>query len=193
MEDKTMKKIYTLALILVSIFMFGCAGTGGTKLEVKAAGKSLPFALKSSGTYNSVKTFTDLQSKVTKASANSIVLANFDVDTSAGMSSMGRPLNSNDQVRITLQLIGEEGSDEKAGFKTGTFTTNAEKFLKVDYVNIAYFADGKESVNSFDIRKTAGEVKVSSVSDSSVSGEINLTEGEKTIKGTFTAEITRKK
>lgn len=188
-----MRNIKLIILFVISIFLIACGGAGESKLEVKAGGKTLPFSVKSSGTYSTVKTFTDAQSKVTKASSNYFVLANYDIDTSLGMSSMEKATTAADQVRVAIQLVGQEGTDEKTGFKTGTYATKAEKFDKVDYVNIAYFADGKESKNFFDIAKTTGEVKITAVSADSVSGEINLTEGDKSVIGSFTAKIMVKK
>lgn len=188
-----MRRFKLLVVFLIAVLLTACGGAGESKLEVKAGGKNLPFSVKSSGTYSSVKTFTDAQSKMTKASSNYIVLANYDIDTSSGMNSMEKAVTAPDQVRVAIQLVGEEGTDDKTGIKTGTYTTKADKFGKVDYVNIAYFADGKESKNIFNISKTEGEVKITSVSADTVSGEINLTEGDKSIKGSFTAKIPVKK
>lgn len=189
-----MRNINLISILVVWILLAACGGAlTESKIEVKAGGKTMPVSVRSSGTYNTVKTFTDAQSKVSKASSNYIVLGNYDIDTSAGMNSMGKAVTAADQIRVSLQLVGQEGTDEKTGFKTGTFTTKAEKFDKVDYVNVAYFANGKESSNSFEIAKTTGEVVIMSVSADSVSGEINLTDGDKSVKGNFTAKIPVKK
>lgn len=188
-----MRRIKLSVVFLIAVLLTACGGAGESKLDVKAGGKNLPFSVKSSGTYSSVKTFTDAQSKVTKASSNYIVLANYDIDTSSGMSSMEKAVTAPEQVRVAIQIVGEEGTDDKTGIKTGKYTTKADKFGKVDYVNIAYFADGKESKNIFNISKTEGEVKITSVSADSISGEINLTEGDKSVKGSFTAKIPVKK
>jgi hypothetical protein len=195
-EVKNMRKLQLLIISVISILIISCGSASESKLEVKIGGKTTPLNVKSSGTYNTVKTFTetkDGKTTVATASSNYIVLGNYDIDTSSGMISMEKPVTAADQIRVSIQLIGQEGTDEKAGFKTGTFTTKADKFGKVDYANIAYYADGKESKNFFDISKTTGEVKITSVTGDSVSGEINLMEGDKSVKGNFTAKITTKK
>ncbi|MBK8148772.1 MAG: hypothetical protein IPK58_11340 [Acidobacteria bacterium] len=189
-----MMKLKLTAVLSLVALLAACAGA--SKLDVKVGNKDMPLNVKGSGTYSSTKTFTetkDGQSKITKAASNYVVLANYDIDTSSGMNSMGKAVTAADQIRVSFQLVGEEGTDDKTGFKTGTYTTKAEKFAKVDYVNIAYFADGKESSNSFDGTKSSGEIKITSVSADAVSGEINLTEGDKQIKGSFTAKIPVKK
>jgi hypothetical protein len=190
-----MRRFRIAQLVVSALLVAGC-GAGESKLEVKAGGKSLPFAVKSSGTYSAVKTFTenkDGQTKITKASSNYIVLANYDLDTSSGMSSMEKATTAADQVRVAIQIVGQEGTDDKTGFKTGTYQVKSEKFDKVDYVNVAFFADGKETKNFFDLSKASGQVKITAVAADSVSGEIDLTEGDKTVKGTFTARFPVKK
>lgn len=188
---------FSIIILCLSVALLGaCSGAGGSKVDIKIAGKDMPLNIKSSGTYASTKTFTetkDGQSKITKASSNYIVLASYDLDTSAGMNSMNKPVKAADEIRVAFQLVGDEGTDDKAAIKAGSYTTKAEKFGKVDYVTVAYFADGKESSNSFDIAKTNGEVKITSVSGDSVSGEIDLTEGDRSIKGKFTAKLAAKK
>lgn len=191
-----MRKISIIILSLSIALLGACSGTGGSKVDIKIAGKDMPLNIKSSGTYASTKTFTetkDGQSKITKASSNYIVLASYDLDTSAGMNSMNKPVKAADEIRVAFQLVGDEGTDDKSAIKAGSYTTKADKFGKVDYVTVAYFADGKESSNSFDIAKTGGEVKITSVSGDTVSGEIDLTEGERSIKGKFTAKLGAKK
>lgn len=186
----------TAIAFAIAILIAGCGGAGESKLEVKAGGKTLPFSVKSSGTYSAVKTFTDTkdgQTKITKAASNYIVLANYDLDTSSGMSSMEKATTVAEQVRVAVQIIGQEGTDDKTGFKTGTYQVKADKFDKVDYVNIAMFSDGKETKNFFDLSKAAGQVKITAVTGDSVSGEVDLTEGEKSLKGSFTAKIPVKK
>ena len=72
----------------------------------------------------------------------------------------------------------------------------SERFNKVSTVIITTFVDGKEKSDSFDtmssMSKAEGEVKITAVSADSVSGEINVSEGDKTIKGTFTAKLPKK-
>jgi len=189
-----MKKIYLL-MLCAAVLAIAC-GAGGTKLQIKVDGKDSTLDGKSSGTYTSTKTFTmnkDGQATVTKAASHYIALANYDLDTSSGMISLDKPLTGAEQIRVTFQLVGEEGTDDKAAIKTGTYTTKAEKYNKVDTVGVMVFADGKEKKNWFNIDKAEGEVKINSVSGETVSGEIDLTEGDKSLKGNFTAKITAKK
>ncbi|HEY0323063.1 MAG TPA: hypothetical protein VGC66_19055 [Pyrinomonadaceae bacterium] len=57
------------------------------------------------------------------------------------------------------------------------------------------FPDSKQTETSFDTlmeygsKNAVGEAKIASVAADTVSGEVNLTEGDKSIKDTFTAEL----
>ena len=61
---------------------------------------------------------------------------------------------------------------------------------------IKTFAHGKQNDTRFDSlmsfgggKKAEGEVKITAVTADTVSREVNLTEGDKSIKGNFTAKI----
>ena len=68
--------------------------------------------------------------------------------------------------------------------------------MGVRTVIIKTFADGKQTDTRFDSlmsigggKKAEGEVKITNVTADTVSGEVDLTEGDKSIKGTFTAKL----
>lgn len=191
--------IKLLAIAVLGMLSFGCGGIGGgggSKLDIKLGEKSTAFDITSSGSLTTTKTFSstkDGQTTSTKASSHYFAMANYELDTTSGMISMGKPLTADGQVRLTIQLIGEEGTDDKAALKTGTYTTKADKFNKLDFINVSTFSEGKENKTSFNISKAEGEVKITSVSEESVSGEINVTEGDKSVKGSFNAKITKRK
>lgn len=177
------------------LFAFACGG-GASKLTMNLDGNERTLDVVSSGTYSSTKTFTqtrDGQSTITKAASHYIVFGNYEIDTSSGMLSMSKPLTEADQVRLAIQIVGKEGTDDKTAIETGTYSTSADKYNKLDYVNIAVFNDGKEVKTSVNIPKSEGEVRITSVTDETVSGEIDLKEGEKSIKGGFTAKIIARK
>ncbi|MBK7707060.1 MAG: hypothetical protein IPJ30_15200 [Acidobacteria bacterium] len=115
-----MKKLRLTAVLSLVALLAACAGA--SKLDVKVGNKDMPLNVKGSGTYSSTKTFTetkDGQSKITKAASNYVVLANYDIDTSSGMNSMGKAVTAADQIRVSFQLVGEEGTDDKTGFQNG--------------------------------------------------------------------------
>lgn len=191
---RKMKKLLVIALGL----LFAACGGGGiggrsAKMDIKAGGKNTGLAVKSSGTDKSVKTFTDKEGKVTTATSFYAIMANYDMDTT-NVATMKKPLAAPDHARVMLQLIGEEGTDQKSEFKPGTYKADpAGKFMKLDSLVITTFADGKEVATSFDTNfsgsKITGQVVVTSVTADGISGDIDVSEGDKSVKGTFTAKI----
>lgn len=181
------------ALTLLTV----ACGAGESKLDVKLGSKDAAFAIKSSGSDMSVKTFTDIAGKITTASSFYAVMASYDMDTK-NVATMKKPLTAADQVRMTLQLIGEEGTDQNSALKTGIYKADPkEKFMKVDSLTITTFVDGKEAVTTFDTMfsgsKITGQVEVTSITADAISGKIDVTEGDKSVKGAFSAKVAPKK
>lgn len=180
-------------LVISAGLLFLACGSGSGKMDIKAGGKDTSVEVKSSGSDKSVKTFTDKEGKVTLATSFYAVMANYDMDTT-NVGAMKKPLTAPEQARVMLQLIGEGGTDQKSEFKPGTYKADpAGKFMKVDSLSVYTFADGKEIKTDFDMMfsgsKVMGEVRVKSVTADAISGEIDITEGDKSVKGTFTAKI----
>jgi hypothetical protein len=182
--------------MIAGLFFAACGGGAG-KIDIKIGGKDTSLAVKSSGSDKSVKTFTDKENKVTTATSFYAIAANYDMETT-NVATMKKPLTAPEQARVMVQLIGEEGTDQKSDLKPGTYKADpAGKFMKVDSLSVITFADGKEVNTSFDMTfsgsKVTGEVRVKSVTADAISGEIDITEGDKSVKGTFTAKIAAKK
>jgi|CXWL01.1.fsa_nt_gi hypothetical protein len=190
-----MKRI--LMIFVIASIACACGGAGGSAIAIKTGGKDVSLASKSSGTYKTVKTFTDIDQNITKATAFDIYLANYEMDSTSPMT-MRKPLTSADQVRLSMQLIGAEGTDQNSEFKPGVYKADpAGKYMKLDSLGFTTFVDGKEVNTRFETMsstsKITGQVEVKSVTADAISGTIDVTEGDKTIKGDFTAKIAAKK
>lgn len=175
----------------------GAGAGGGAKIDVSVGGKASSLSAKSSGSYAAVKTFTDASGAMTKAMIQNVTIANYDLDTTNG-GTMRKPLTAADQVRIEFGLVGDEGTDDKAPLKTGVYKVDpAGKFMNVGSLSVATFADGKQVDTRFDtngsMSKATGKIEVTSVSADSMSGNIDVTDGDKSVKGSFTAKLPVKK
>lgn len=191
-----MKKL--LILIFASFCLSACsaAGIGSSppKLDVKVGGKDSTLNFKSGAAYLSAMAFTAPGKPAIKTFAHTLYVANFEMDTT-GPAWMNKPLTSAEQMRVDIQLTGEDGTNEKSPFKVGTYSAQAENVNGVRVVRINTFADGKQTQTALDTMsgsKATGELKITSVSADDVSGEVNLTDGDKSIKGTFTAKLPKK-
>ena len=195
-----MKKL--ILLLGLSILATACGGGQGggsssSKMDVKIGGKDSSLSVKTSGTDNSVKTFTDVGGKISTATSFYAIMANYDMDLT-NIGTMKKPVTAADQMRVMLQLIGEEGTDQKTMIKPGIYKADPSgKFMKIDSLTVATFADGKEVRTDFDTMfsgsKITGQAEVKSVTADLISGTIDVTEGDKSVKGTFSAKIAVKK
>lgn len=197
-----MKKL--LIVIFASLWLTACGaagsgpgtGTSEPKLDVKVGGKDSTLNVKSGAVNYSGMAFTAPGKPDVKTSIHYIYLANFEIDTT-GPAWMRKPLIAPDQMRVDLGLTGEDGTNEKSPFKVGTYSAQADKVNGVRTAIIHTFADGKQTETRFGLLMSGGkgadgEVKITSVTADAVSGEVNLTEGDKSIKGTFTAKLPKK-
>jgi hypothetical protein len=153
--------------------------------------KEMP--VKSSYAFGITKTFTDVNNKITTAPSYRVYAANYDLDAANFAVTMNKPLASDDQVRVTFSLVGDQGGNEKSPLKAGEYTTKADKFMKVEDASIVTRKDGKDDTLWLERSALAGNVKVASVSGDTVTGEADLTDGQSAIKGPFTAKILPRK
>jgi hypothetical protein len=178
-----------------ALFFAGCGkGAGANSLHVKSTAtgeKDVP--IKSSYAYAVTKSFTDTSNKITTASAYRVDAANYDLDAANFAMTLDKPLTSDDQVRVEFSLIGDQGTDDKAPVKAGTYSAKADKFMKVETVGIVSRKGGADNKVWIDRSTLTGEVKVTSASADEISGDLDLSAGDTSIKGSFTAKILKRK
>ncbi len=104
-----------------------------------------------------------------------------------------KPLTSDDQVRVVLSLIGDEGTNDKSPLKAGTYSAKADKYMKVESVGIVSRKGGIDNKAWFDRSTLSGQVKVTSATADEISGDIDLIAGDNAIKGSFTAKVLKRK
>lgn len=184
--------LFTIAL---SLLLAGCGkGAGGNSLHVKSAATGeKDLAVKSSYAFAVTKTFTDINGKITTASAYYTYAANYDLDAGNFAMTLDKPLTSDDQVRVTFNLVGAEGTNDKSPLKAGTYSAKADKYMKVETAGIVSRKGGADTKFWFDRSTLTGQVTVTSASADSISGDVDLTAGENTIKGSFTAKVLTRK
>jgi hypothetical protein len=190
-----MKKLYLVLGLSLFLIACGSAGvsTGGSKLDIKIGGKDSTLNVKSGAVNYGVMSFTAPGKATITTSIHTIYIANFELDTTTGPGWMNTPLTAPDQMRVDFGVTGENGTNEKSPFKVGTYSTRAENVNGVWSAKILTFADGKQVETRFEPMRMStvaqGELKITSVTADTVSGEVNITEGDKAIKGSFTAKL----
>jgi hypothetical protein len=189
---------FTLGLALIvlasTLFVSACSKSGGSGLHVKSpATGEKDIAVKSSYAFAVTKTFTDINNKITTASAYNVYVANYDLDAANFAMTMDKPLTSDDQVRVMFSLIGDEGTNDKSPLKAGTYSAKADKHMKVETVGIVSRKGGADNKVWLDRSTLSGQVKVTSASANEIAGDFDLTAGETTVKGSFTAKVLKRK
>jgi len=184
-----------LTALVCALFLASCSkDAGGNSLHVKSPAtgeKDVP--VKSAYAFAVTKTFTDTSNKITMASAYNVYAANYDLDAANFAMTLNKPLTSDDQIRVEFSLIGDQGTDEKSAPKAGTYSAKADKFMKVETVGIVSRKGGADNKVWLDRGTLTGEVKVTSASADEISGDVDLTGGDTSIKGSFTAKILKRK
>jgi hypothetical protein len=178
-----------------ALFLAGCSkGAGGIGLNVKSpATGEKDMAVKSGYAFGVTKTFADATGKMTTAASYNVYAANYDLDGSFFAQTINKPMSSDDNLRVTFSLVGDEGGNEKTALKAGTYSAKADKFMKAESVGIFSRKGGADNTVWLDRGTVTGEVKVASVSGDTINGEVDLTSGATSIKGSFIAKILTRK
>ena len=173
----------------------GCSkSSGGNSLQVKSsASGDKNLDVKSSYAFPVTKSFTDINQNITTAVLYNVYAANYDLDAGNFAMTLDKPMASEDQLRVVFSLVGESGTREPAAIKTGTYSAKADKYMKVENVGIVTRRGAADSKNWFDRSALSGQVNVTSVTADAISGDIDVTAGENTVKGSFTAKILKRK
>ena len=190
----------TFALVVFSLastlLLAGCGkgAGGGSGLHVKSpATGEKDMTVKSGFAFAVTKTFTDTSNKITTAATYNVYAANYDLDGSFFAQTINKPMTADDNLRVTFSLVGDQGGTEKSALMAGTYSAKADKFMKAETVGIISRKGGADNTVWLDRGTVTGDVKVTSVSGDTLAGEIDLTSGETTIKGSFTAKILTRK
>ena len=182
--------IFTSCLIAFALFIGGCGKGAGGSMQVKSpATGDKDLAVKSGYAFAVTKSFTDTANNITTAPVYQVYAANYDLDGGNFAMTLGKPLTSDDQIRVEFSLVGDQGGTEKTAAKAGTYSAKADKFMKVESVGIVSRKGGADVKTWFDRSTTTGEARVTSVSADTITGEVDLTSGAMSIKGPFTAKI----
>ena len=186
--------VLSMLAIAFLVLLLGCSKSGGNDMHVKSpATGEKNLSVKSSYAFAVTKSFTDISGKISTAVSYRLYAANYDLDSSFFAQTLDKPFKSDDDMRVVFNLVGEQGGTEKSAVKIGTYSAKADKFMKVEDVAIVSRKGGADNKVFLDRSTLSGDVKITSASDDSVSGDVDLTAGDTTIKGLFTAKVLKRK
>jgi hypothetical protein len=191
----SIKLTLAISLLPLALLLFGCGKvTGGNSIHVKSASTGeKDLAIKSGYAFPVTKSFTDINGKITTASAYNVYLANYDLDARNFAMTLDKALTADDQVRVVFNLIGDEGTNDKSAVKAANYSAKADKYDKAESAGIVARKNGADVKSWLDRSMLTGEVKVTSASADEITGDVNLISGDMSIKGPFTAKILKRK
>lgn len=182
-------------LFLCALLFQSCGQTSSSNmLQVKSSATGeKDLAIKSGYAFAINKSFTDVNGKMTTASAYNVYLANYDLDSKNFAMSMDKPLTGDDQIRVVFNLIGDEGTNDKSALKAGTYAAKADKFMKAESIGLVARKNGADVKSWLDRSTLTGQVKLTSVSSDEISGDVDVSSGDISIKGAFSAKLLKRK
>lgn len=187
-----MKKIFLI--LLTSLFFTACGGSGFT---VKYDGQQIPFEAKSSWITSQGANFGGkFEGEKDKHALRWLVLRNFDYEVKSPYDTEGNPTTEG-QVKLFFSIHEDSGTNPNTPIKVSTFSGGNDGPMSLEFVNVYIFRNGK--VDSYPVslsgqgNRKDSEVKITSVTDDSISGEVIINvkakDKELIVKGTFKAKI----
>lgn len=192
----------TFLLLLSVLFAGACKGLmkgDNNKLVLiyKTARDAAPITKELVGK-QSVMTVSELTTTANGQAARivmySIYLSNYDSDVKTLEREMPKADN---QIKVEIQVVGAEGSTASTPLKEGTynasqFSDGINKFNKTLEIRANLYENGvvqNQGISTVNPRK--GFVKINSVDDEKVTGEIDMSDDFRSVKGEFSAKIVK--
>lgn len=195
-----MRNIAYSAILAAGLFALGCGIVGSAgpgNLEVKHPGSEAQTVNLQSGKFSTTtKTWTwpgETKGKFDSATtANaSICTGNFEVKDAGYPSAFRTKEKKDGMIQLCFSLNGPKGEKED-GVATGTYQLSppmrsGPAEMTIDYAYLLISEDGETKEFSPNRNAKESTIKINSASADSVSGEVELDDGELSIKGSFSA------
>ena len=187
------KTLILITILLVFVFACGAPADITLKLDQKPA-RSMSIK---SATFDIGDSFEGAGGN--SAKPTTFLLTNFDPQ-GKDLDKYGPALTSTDQVKIHFNLVTEKTDANKdMKLRPGTFygarfqTGLTDNDITINSFRVFTFADGSEQVFARMGSNKGSFVKITSVNDETISGEIAFTDGEESVIGKFTAKALKGK
>jgi hypothetical protein len=161
---------------------------------VKCDGKEVSFV----STYAKFATFkkglilkdSDVSNKDERVPAvvHRIYLSNYDLRLANSEKQDYRRIDSEGQRRVEIQIEAERGATEDARLRVGEYNYKPEPIDRISYVFLSYFKEGKDHHENLQTSEFGGKLKITSVTDTEVEGEIDVFDKNEFVKGHFKAQ-----
>ncbi len=165
--------------------------TNPTGFTLKIDGKEMPVDAKFAS-YTVEKATISRGGKDETAAQYVFRIANFDFQNAKGKQPTG------DEKMAIFTIVNIPNTDEKTVPGAGDYPVplfageQTPQFSITTKLGVMYIDGGKPIEKKLETSKLKGKTKITSATADTISGEIDATDGATTIKGTFTAKLTKK-
>lgn len=188
-----MKKF--LLVLCACLLATGC-GSKST-IDIRLDGQQIPFETKSAWITAQDAIYGSSAPGEQKHCLRWITLRNYEYEVKGALSANEGKLTAPEQVKLFLSLHDEPGTNKQTPIKVSTFNGGKSGPMQFEFLNLTIFKDGKEKSYAVSLSGQANrqesEVKILSVTNDTVTGEVNVNVKAEdkvlTIKGPFTAKI----
>lgn len=187
-----MKKL--LLVLCLGLITTACASK--PTVEIKLDGQQIPFETKSAWITAQDAIYGGSVAGAQNHCLRWITLRNYDYEVKGALSANEGKLSAG-QVKLFLSLHDEAGTNKQTPIKVSTFNGAKSGPMQFEFLNLTIFKDGKEESYQVSLsgqpNRQDSEVKILSVNNDTVTGEVNVNvktnDKVLTIKGPFTAKI----
>lgn len=188
-----MKKL----LLVLCVCLIATACGSKSTVEIKLDGQQIPFETKSAWITAQEAIYGSSAPGEQRHALRWITLRNYEYEVKGALSANEGELTSPEQVKLFLSVHDEPGTNKQTPIKVSTFNGGKRGPMEFEFINLTIFKDGKEKSYRVSLGGQANgqesEVKILSVTNDTVTGEVNANvkadDLALTIKGPFTAKI----
>ena len=185
-----------LVLVLCVALIAAACGSKST-IDIKLDGQEIPFETKSAWITAQDAIYGSSVPGEQKHSLRWITLRNYEHEVKGALQANEGKLTAPGQVKLFLSVHDEAGTNKDTPIRVSTFNGEESGPMQFEFINLTIFKDGKEQSYRVSLSGQANrqesEVKILSVTNDTVTGEVNANvktdDKVLTIKGPFTAKI----
>lgn len=183
--------------LVLCVGLIGAACSSKSTIDIKLDGQEIPFQTRSAWITAQEAIYGTSVPGEQNHALRWITLRNYDYEVKGALQANEGKLTAPEQVKLFLSLHDVPGTNKDTPIKVSTFNGASKGPMQFEFINLTIFKDGKEQSFRVSLSGQANaqqsQVKILSVSDDTVTGEVNAnvkTDGKVlTIKGPFTAKI----
>lgn len=88
---------------------------------------------------------------------------------------------------MEIQIEADKDAADDSQLQVGEYVYKAQPFNRISWVFLSYLKDGKDRSENLQTAEFGGAVKIISVTDNEIKGEIDVFDRDEFVKGSFTA------